>query len=201
MFRQTNLTSSRGKNNVGRVLVYTEHGWLFGMVEDIPDGRLFLSMVEHRDKETLQAIIKNHVHRGTTIFTDSWKSYIGLSHHGFQHFMVNHKKNFVSHQRMDSEPEDGGDEETEEVYLDTDVAEDAEDETLIDDTIIVHTNKIERVWREVKKGLRHQPLSLLRRNINVEMFRYNHLQEHKYFSERRRVVLSVIAKHSPTLKC
>ena len=181
-------------------MVYTEHGWLFGMVEDVPDGRLFLSMVEHRDKETLQAIIKNHVHRGTTIFTDSWKSYIGLSHHGFQHFMVNHKKNFVSHQRIDFEPEDGGDEETEEVFLDTDVAEDAEDETLIDDTIIVHTNKIERVWREVKKGLRHQPLSLLRRNTNIEMFPNNHLQDHKSCSERRRVVLSVIAKHQSNIE-
>ena len=82
------------KNNVG-VLVYTEHGWLFGMVEDVPEGRLFLSMVEHRDKETLQAIIKKHVHRGTILFTDSWNSYIGLSQHGFQLFMVNHK-NFVS---------------------------------------------------------------------------------------------------------
>ena len=160
-------------------MVYTEDGWLSGMVVDVPDGRFFLSVVEHRDKQTLQATIENHVRCGTTIFTDSWKSYIGLSHHGFQHFMVNHKKNFVSHQRMDSEHEDGGDEETEEVYLDTDVAEDAEDETLIDDTIIFHTNKIERVWREAKKGIRHQPLSLRRRNINVEVFRYNHLQEHK----------------------
>ena len=58
---------------------------------------------------------------------------------------------------MDSEPEEESD-ETEEVFLNTDVAEDAEDETLIDDTIIVHTNKIERVWREAKSGLRHQPL-------------------------------------------
>ena len=95
---------------------------------------------------------------------------------------------------MDSEPEEESD-ETEEVFLDTDVAEDAEDETHIDDTIIVHTNKNKRVWREVKRGLRHQPLSLLHRNINVEMFRYNHLQEHKSFSERRKIALSVIAKH------
>ena len=125
-------------------MVYTKHGWLFGMVEDVPDGRLFLSMVDHRDKETLQAIIKKHVHRGTILFTDSWKSYIGFSHHSFQHFMVNHKKNFVSHQRMDPESEEESDEK-EEVFLDTDVAEDAQDETLIDDTIIVHINKIERV--------------------------------------------------------
>ena len=170
------------------------------MVEDVLDGKLFLSMVEHRDKKTLQAIIKKHLRRGTILFTDSWKSYVGLSHHGFQHFMVNHKKNFVSHQRTDSEQEDEGGDETEEVFLDTDVPEDADDETLIDHTIIVHTNKIERVWREVKRGLWHQPLSLLRRNINVEMFRYNHLQERQSFSERRKVVLSVIAKHESNVE-
>ena len=27
------------KNNVGRILVFTEHGWLFGMVEDTPNGK------------------------------------------------------------------------------------------------------------------------------------------------------------------
>ena len=59
------------KNNVGRVLVFTEQGWLFGMVEDTPNGKLFLSMVKQRDKQTMQRIIKKHVHPGTTIFTDS----------------------------------------------------------------------------------------------------------------------------------
>ena len=100
----------------------------------------------------------------------------------------------MSHQRVEVECEDAG-EFTEEVFLDSDFAEDADDETLIDDTIIIHTNRIERIWREVKRGLRGQPLSVLRRNINVEMFRYNCLRETMSFSERRRVVLSVLAKH------
>ena len=51
----------KSKNNVGRILVFTEHGWLFGMVEDTPNGKLFLSMVEQRDKETRLGIIKKHV--------------------------------------------------------------------------------------------------------------------------------------------
>ena len=127
------------KNNVGRILVFTEHGWLFGMVEDTPNGKLFLSMVKQRDKETLLGIIKKHVRRGTTIFTDSWKGYLGLSSCGFLHFMVNHKKNFVSHQRVEVECDDVGD-CADEVFLDFDFAEDADDETLIDDTIIIHTN-------------------------------------------------------------
>ena len=28
----------RPKKNVGWILVFTEHGWLFGMVEDTPNG-------------------------------------------------------------------------------------------------------------------------------------------------------------------
>ena len=83
----------------------------------------------------------------------------------------------------------------EDVLLDADFAEDADDETLIDDTIIIHTNRIERIWRDVKRGLRGQPLSVLRRNVNVEIFRYNFLRETLSFSERRRIVLSVLAKH------
>ena len=111
--------------------------------------------------------------------------------------MVNHKKNFVSHERV--EVEVMGDCE-DEVFLDTDFAEDADDETLIDDTIIIHTNRIERIWREVKRGLRGQPLCVLRRNINVEMFRYNNLGDATSFSEKRRMVLSIIAKHQDKIE-
>ena len=67
--------------------------------------------------------------------------------------MVNHKKNFVSRQLVEVECEDLGD-CADEVLLDTDFAEDADDDRLIDDTIIIHTNRIERMWREVKRGLR-----------------------------------------------
>ena len=182
------------KNNVRRLLVFTEHGWLFGMVEDTPNGKLFLTMVKQRDKETLLGIIKKHDRPGTTIFTDSWRGYLGLSACGFLHFMVNHKKNFVSHQRVEVYYDRVGD-CLDVIFFDTDFAEDADDETLIDDTLIVHTNRIERIWREVKRGLRGQPLCVLNRNINVEMFRYNYLRETTSLSERRRVVLSVLAKH------
>ena len=88
---------------------------------------------------------------------------------------------------------------TEETFLDEDIAEDADDITLVENTIDVHTNKIERAWREVKRGLWNQPLVLLRRNINVEMFRYNNLQASVPFSEKQRIVLSTIAKHQHKL--
>ena len=47
------------KYNVGRTLVMTSHGWVFGAVEDNPQGRLFLQMVRERDADTLLSIIKN----------------------------------------------------------------------------------------------------------------------------------------------
>ena len=175
------------KYNIGRVLAITEHGWLFGFVEDCPDGRIWIEMVKDRSGERLQNIIKNHTEDGAIIFTDCWKAYDGLEAKGVEHYKVNHKENFVSHQRRVVE-------EVEEEHA-SDDAEDFEDLTLIDDTIEVHTNKIERAWREIKRGLANQPIRLLSRNIGVEMFRYNHLNVKLPFKLRRDLVLSTIAKH------
>ena len=159
------------------------------MVEDKDDGRLFLGMVKTRDGERLEGIIKNHIEDGTAVFTDCWPAYEGLEDDTTKHFKVNHKQCFVSHQRINMEEgvvivEGGSDE-----------AEDAEDQVLVDDTIVVHTNRIERVWREVKRGLRDQPLRLLSRNVGVEMFRYNHLNANIPFLRRRDIIIDVVAKH------
>ena len=64
----------------------------------------------------------------------------------------------MSHQRVEVVCDDVWD-CADEVFLYFDFAEDADDETLIDDTIIIHTNRIQRIWREVKRVLRGQPLS------------------------------------------
>ena len=63
------------KHNVGRVLVTTTYGWVFGIIEDKEHGKLFLQMVEFRDSETLEEIIKKRIRKETTIFSDSWPSY------------------------------------------------------------------------------------------------------------------------------
>ena len=182
------------KNNVGRVLKITKHGWLFGMVEDKENGRLYLEMVQTRDGERLQGIIKNHIEDGTVVFTNCWPAYDGLEDDTTKHFKVNHKKCFVSHQRIDVE------EGVELVECVSDEAEDADDQVLVDDTIMVHTNKIERVWREVKRGLRDQPLRILSRNVGVEMYRYNHLNANIPFLRRRDIVISVVAKHQSKIQ-
>ena len=70
-----------------------------------------------------------------------------------------------------------------------------EDVVIEEPTIDVHAQKIERVWREVKREFVYQHISVLRRNVGVAMFRYNHLNVRIPFSERRKIVLRVLAKH------
>ena len=52
------------KNNVGRVLATTTDGWVFGIIEDKPEGKLFLQMVEFRDSVTLETIIEKTDQKG-----------------------------------------------------------------------------------------------------------------------------------------
>ena len=181
------------KYNIGRVLAITEHGWLFGMVEDGPDGKIWIEMVKDRTGRRLRKIITDHTATGTVVFTDSWKAYDRLSSGGREHYKVNHKEIFVSHQQRRHE-------EPDEVASVSHAAEDWEDMSLIDDTVVVHTNKIERAWREIKRGLVNQPIRLLSRNIGVEMFRYNHLNVKIPFDKRRDLVLETVAKHQTQIQ-
>ena len=143
------------------------------MVEDGPDGKIWIEMVKDRTGGRLRKIITEHTATGTVVFTDSWKAYDRLSSSGREHDKVNHKENFVSHQQRRREARD----EEESV---SDAAEDWEEVSLFDDSVVVHTNKIERAWREIKRGLVNHPIRLLSRNIGVEMFRYNHFNVKPY---------------------
>ena len=68
--------------------------WIFGIVE-CDTNRLILYPVENRKRETLIPIIKRHVAPNTQIFSDGFSAYGNLNQEGFQHFVVNHKQNFV----------------------------------------------------------------------------------------------------------
>ena len=192
------------KYNVGRELRTTEHGWVFGIVEDKPDGLLFLRMVKHKDGPTLKGLIQQHVRENTTIFTDGWPSYEGVDKiNGYKHYKVNHKERFVDVQVEVMSPEEELQMMQEAVHgfeVEDDNAFDSE-ERRPERLIVMHTQKIERVWQEVKPGLYRQPLRLLERNLNVEMFRFNKLRTNTPFSERRKIVIQAVAKyqHVPEL--
>ena len=81
----------------------------------------------------------------------------------------------------------------------SDDAEDTSDQQP-ENVVNVNTQRIERAWREVKRGLQGHPLSLLRRNLNVEMFRFNYLTSNMSFEEKRDVVLRVVGKHQSSLE-
>lgn len=45
---------------------------------------------------TLKNLVKQHVEKGSTVYTDGWKGYKGLEKHGFTHKAVDHDKEFIS---------------------------------------------------------------------------------------------------------
>ena len=56
----------------------------------------FLVICKKRDKKTLHHLITRHVEKGTTIHTDQWRGYYGLEELGYNHYCVNHSKEFVN---------------------------------------------------------------------------------------------------------
>lgn len=68
--------------------------WVFGGVER-DSGKIFLVAVHDRTSATLKSVIKEWVHKDTTIYTDCWKGYNDLDKEGFSHWTVNHSYYFV----------------------------------------------------------------------------------------------------------
>lgn len=81
----------RRKYNRGRV---TRGTWVLGMISD--DGNVRFEIVHNRTAQTLEAVIKRNVARGSTVHTDEWRSYRGLTALGYVHATVNHSERFVS---------------------------------------------------------------------------------------------------------
>lgn len=86
----------RRKYNRGRLL---KGRWVLGGIEREADENgirgMFLVGVPDRTADTLLNIIKQYVRPGTTIMTDCWKAYDGLTQENFKHLSVNHSINFV----------------------------------------------------------------------------------------------------------
>jgi transposase-like protein len=92
------------KYNRGKLV---EGTWVLGMIEINTDVdrekrekrggryRLEICAQNKRDASTLIPLIIKHVKPGTINVTDLWKSYFGLTSAGFEHFTVNHSKNFI----------------------------------------------------------------------------------------------------------
>lgn len=74
--------------------------WVFGMVDASHIPSLgYMEIVDQRDAATLLPIIRDHVQPGTTIWSDMWAAYNGVSTLPgvTSHETVNHSIQFVNH--------------------------------------------------------------------------------------------------------
>ena len=51
--------------------------------------------VDKRNANTLLPIIQNEILKGSTIFSDEWAAYKGISSLGYNHIKINHSKSYV----------------------------------------------------------------------------------------------------------
>lgn len=85
------------KYHKGRILKYQQ--WVFGGIVRGQKTELFVEFIPNRSRETLKEIISRRIAPGSTIISDCWRAYSNLPEqlpqYNFQHFSVNHSKNFV----------------------------------------------------------------------------------------------------------
>ena len=79
-----------GKRNMGRST--QQKSVVFGMISD---GLAYAQIVPNAEKETLQPIIKDKVKKGSTIITDGWSGYNGLSEE-YTHKVIPHNKHIYT---------------------------------------------------------------------------------------------------------
>lgn len=85
------LFSKKRKYNKGRRY---KQRWVFGMVDRV-SGQIRLFYVPDRKQDTLVKIIKDNINTGSTIYSDSFRSYWILADEGYNHKMVNHEMEYV----------------------------------------------------------------------------------------------------------
>lgn len=79
-----------GKRNMGRST--QQKSVVFGMISE---GLVYAQTVPNAEKETLQPIIKGKVKKGSTIITDGWNGYSGLSKE-YTHKVIPHSKHIYA---------------------------------------------------------------------------------------------------------
>jgi transposase-like protein len=87
-----NVKLDERRENKGRII---EGNWILGMIDLNGGVRLEICPDNSRSKETLLDLINKTVEKGTTIMTDCWKGYSGLTGDGFIHLIISHKYHFI----------------------------------------------------------------------------------------------------------
>lgn len=82
----------RHKGNIGRSTKSKIP--VFGLLKR--NGKVYTQIVSDVSARTLKNIIKAHISKGSTVYSDSWKSYDGLVFNGYKHHRINHAKTLVA---------------------------------------------------------------------------------------------------------
>ena len=76
--------------------------WVFGAINRNNKSEIYLEPVKNRSRGTLLNLIYGYIKQNSIIVSDSWKAYSDLNIHlpekNFQHYVINHKMNFVDPQ-------------------------------------------------------------------------------------------------------
>jgi transposase-like protein len=94
-----NIVVEVDESKFGKVKYHRGHRvegvWVVGLVERTEERKMVLVPVLDRTKETLFAILKRYIKQESTIYTDCFRSYIGLDRAFAGHETVNHSRCFV----------------------------------------------------------------------------------------------------------
>ena len=80
----------RGRGGAGKVAV-------FGLLKR--RGKVYTRPVPNVTRETLRAVIRQKVPKGSTIYSDQFSSYDGLITEGYRHHRINHGEGFATSRR------------------------------------------------------------------------------------------------------
>lgn len=80
--KRTSLKSKRGRGTTKQPI--------FGIL--CRDGQVFAQLIEHVGKKDLQPIIQKRVRKGSTVCSDTFKSYTGIAMKGYVHRLVDHAR-------------------------------------------------------------------------------------------------------------
>ena len=83
------------KGNIGRSVKSKIP--VFGILKR--NGKVYTQIVSDVSARTLKTIVKQRVKRGSTVFSDSWRSYDGLVFDGYEHLRINHATSLVELKR------------------------------------------------------------------------------------------------------
>jgi transposase-like protein len=81
----------RGRGAAGKVAV-------FGLLKR--RGQVYTRPVPNVTRETLRAVIRQKVPKGSTIYSDQFASYDGLITEGYRHYRINHGESFATSRRQ-----------------------------------------------------------------------------------------------------